>query len=43
MNAGTIVVFQENFLATVDPHELMLTKSDMSNGTLSRAVRSAMS
>lgn len=31
----------ENFLTTVDPHELMLSKSDMSNGTLSRAVRVA--
>lgn len=31
----------ENFLTTVDPQELMLTKSDMSNGTLSRAVRVA--
>lgn len=31
--------FQENFLTTVDPQELMLSKSDMSNGTLSRAVR----
>jgi len=31
----------ENFLSTVDPQELMLSKSDMSNGTLSRAVRVA--
>lgn len=31
----------ENFLTTVDPQELMLSKSDMSNGTLSRAVRVA--
>ena len=34
-----IIAFQENFLTTVDPHELPLSKSDMSNGTLSRAVR----
>ncbi|KAJ7392797.1 Protein T2 [Desmophyllum pertusum] len=31
----------ENFLTTVAPQELMLSKSDMSNGTLSRAVRVA--
>ena len=31
--------FQENFLTSVDAEELMLTKSDMSNGTLFRAIR----
>ena len=39
LNQPNIVTFQENFLTTVDPQELMLSKSDMSNGTLSRAVR----
>lgn len=31
----------ENFLTSVDAEELMLTKSDMSNGTLFRAIRVA--
>ncbi|KAK3726892.1 hypothetical protein QZH41_016690, partial [Actinostola sp. cb2023] len=31
----------ENFITTVDPQELMISKSDFSTGTLSRAVRVA--
>lgn len=36
---GVVFNFQENFLTSVDAEELMLTKSDMSNGTLFRAIR----
>ncbi|XP_032231100.2 protein ECT2 [Nematostella vectensis] len=38
---ATCTTDMENFVTTVDPQELMLSKSDLSTGTLSRAVRVA--